>query len=281
LNPCIHKTKLFPHPFSFLLCTTFLLFICSSSALWSLIRRCTLVLSLTFTLAGTSAAYGQNTPSTSPNEIPLKKVYTQIRDTIKSSLHQKPSLVAGFDSRYSFIGSGIADMLGAKLGVKFGSRFFLGLSGHQLDQQSSQYYKAYTVLGPGNTPETIQAQLQLFYLAPYAKYVFYNSKNWRLSVPVELGIGESNYIYTFNNIQQVYNLHSLVLLEPFLSCEYNINSWFGISSEFGLRLMLLNNPAVKQNLSSPTFSISLSLDYSNMIIALFPNSQIAAWLNKL
>ncbi len=205
----------------------------------------------------------------------------QAIDTIQSNLHQKPSLVAGFDSRYSFIGSGIADIMGVKLGIEFGNKFYLGISGHELDEEDSPFYKAYTIPGSGYSPETVMAQLQIFYLAPYAQYVFYNSKHWRLSIPVQLGFGESNYLYTLNSIEKTNNMHALILLEPFLSCEYKINNWFSISSEFGLRLMLLNNPAVAENMNSPTFSLGISLDYSNMISALFPKSQIAGWLGKL
>jgi hypothetical protein len=209
------------------------------------------------------------------------RIYNNVLDSIKQSLHRQRGLNFDFDSRYSFIGSGVGDIIGVKLGVEFGDKFEVGLSGHLLDEVNAHFYKNYPVLHFGNTIETVKAHLQLFYMAAYAEYVFYRDAQWKFSVPVQLGMGESNYLYTYNGIEKVNNLHAIILLEPIISSEYSLNSWFSLTAQFGLRLMLLNNPAVEDNLNSPTFSLGFSITYTQACKTLFPNSQLTNWLNKI
>ncbi len=205
----------------------------------------------------------------------------QILDSIKLSLHQKPSLNFGIDSRNSFIGNGLADILGAKLGVVFGNKFGIGLSGHLLNVDDSHFYKDYSVPASGNSAEMVQAHLQLFYMAVYAEYIFHKSKYWKFSVPLQLGWGESNYLYTLNNQEKINNRHSILLCEPIFASEYKINTWLSLTGEIGIRLMLLNNPAVMDNFNSPTFSIGLSVTYTQFCKQFFPDSQLSRWLDKI
>jgi len=205
----------------------------------------------------------------------------EVFDSIKASFHQKPNLNFGIDSRSSFIGSTWSDILGAKFGVVFGKKFETGISGHLLNEEDSPVYKTYPVLTSANKIVDLQAQLQLFYMAPYAEYIFYNGKYWKLSVPVQLGFGESNFYYTYDFVQKVNNLHLVILCEPIFSAEYKFNAWFSLVGEVGLRFMLLNNPSVPQSMNSPTFSIGISLTYSQFIKRTFPDSKLAAWLNKI
>lgn len=188
----------------------------------------------------------------------------QMMDSIRISFHQKAQFVIAFDSRNSFIGDNQADILGAKLGIEFGNKFSVGLSAHLMNEGDSHFYKNYTVLSPDNTPVTVQAHLQLFYIAYYAEYVFHSSEYWKFSVPLQLGFGESNYKYSYNFLDKVSGRHLIVTYEPIIAGEYKLIKWLSLTGEIGYRFLLIKNPAVPENFNSPTFSIGISIAYMEL-----------------
>ncbi len=185
----------------------------------------------------------------------------QMIDSIRLSFHQKAQFVIAFDSRNSFIGDNLADILGAKLGVEFGSKFSVGLSAHLMNEADSHFYKTFTVLSPDNTPVVVQAHLQLFYIAYYAEFVFHSSQYWKFSVPLQLGFGESNYLYSYNFLEKVNDRHLIITYEPIIAGEYKLIQWLSLTGEIGYRFLLIKNPAVPENFNSPTFSIGISIAY--------------------
>jgi hypothetical protein len=209
-----------------------------------------------------------------------KHVSAQMMDSIQISFHQKARFVIGFDSRNSFISNERAEILGLKLGVEFGNKFGVGLSGHLLNENSSHFYKTYTVLSPAKTNETVKARLKLLYIAYYAEYIFYNSEYWKLSVPLQLGIGRSNYVYTYNNKETVADKHFVMIYEPIISVEYKIFKWLSATAEIGYRVMLLNNPAMKENFNSPTYDAGVSIAFAELYKIVYAKSKSAHNVDK-
>ena len=201
-------------------------------------------------------------------------------DSIRLSFNQKARFVVAFDSRNSFITNKRAEIFGLKLGVEFGKKFGIGISGHVLYASKSHFYKTYPVLTPEGKPGTIEAQLKMFYIAYYAEYIFHDSEHWKFSVPLQLGIGRSNYAYTYNNEREVADKHLIIVYEPIVNGEYKLFRWLSITAEIGYRIMLINNPAVKENFNSPTYSAGISISYSEVCKICFPGSKVSNWLDS-
>lgn len=201
-------------------------------------------------------------------------------DSIRLSFKQKPRFVIGFDSRNSFISNRRAEILGLKLGVEFGNKFGIGFSGHLLNQQNSHFYKKYLATSTIGQPDTVKANLQMFYVSYYIEYVFYNSKYWKLSVPLQLGAGKSSYLYNYTGRDIVSDKHFVLIYEPIVAVEYKIFRWLSATAEIGYRVMMVNNPAVKENFNSPTYSAGASLSFSELSKLFFPNSKLTKLLNN-
>lgn len=209
-----------------------------------------------------------------------KPASAQMMDSIRLSFKQKARFVIGFDSRNSFISNERAEILGLKLGVEFGNKFGIGLSGHLMNETNSHFYKNYTVVSPTGSNEIVKAQLKLFYIAYYVEYIFYNSKHWKFSVPLQLGIGRSNYLYTYNNKEEAPDKHIVLIYEPIVATEYRIFKWLSVTGEIGYRVMLLNNPTVKENFNSPTYAVGIGISFSELCKIFFPESKLTKLMNK-
>ena len=200
-------------------------------------------------------------------------------DSIRLSFQQKARFVLAFDSRNSFISDKRAEILGLKLGVVFGEKFGMGICGHLLNQNNSHFYKEYAVVSDAHLDQTIQAHLQLYYFAYYVEYIFHNSKHWKFSIPLQLGAGESNYLYSYNGKEELKDRHLIITYEPIVASEYKLLNWLSVTGEIGYRIMLVNNPAVKENFNSPTFSAGISIAYIRLYKLFFPDSRATKWLN--
>lgn len=203
----------------------------------------------------------------------------QMLDSIRLSFNQKWRFVVGVDSRNSFISNERAEILGLKAGVQFGKKIEIGISGHLMNGRNSHFYKNYAVTSPSNTTEIVKAQLKLFYIAYYAEYIFFNNKYWKFSVPLQLGIGRSSYVYTYNQRDTRSDKHLVLIYEPIISTEYKIFRWLSATAEIGYRIMLFNNPAIKENFNSPTYSLGVSISFTELYKICFPKSQFAKHLD--
>lgn len=196
-------------------------------------------------------------------------------DSIRLSFNQKWRFVVGVDSRNSFISNERAEILGLKLGVQFGKKIEIGISGHLMNGRNSHFYKNYAVTSPSNTTEIVKAQLKLFYVAYYAEYIFFNSKYWKFSVPLQLGMGRSSYLYSYNRKNVRTDRHLVLIYEPIIATEYKIFRWLSATAEVGYRIMLINNPAIKENFNSPTYSLGASISFTELYKRCFPGSKLA------
>lgn len=195
-------------------------------------------------------------------------------DSIRLSFKQTARVVAGFDSRNSFISNTRAEVLGLKIGVQFGDKFAMGISGHLLNERTSHFYKNFTVTSPSGYTETVRAQLKLFYISYFAEYIFYDTKFWELSVPLQLGVGQSKYVYNYNNRDVVRNKHLIVVYEPLISIEHKILKWLSATAKIGYRIMLVNNPNVNENFNYPTYSVGARVSFTELYKMFFPSHTI-------
>jgi len=195
----------------------------------------------------------------------------QLLDSFKVILKSKSTLDLRIESRYSFIDNDFAGISGIRVGVSFRRklRFGGGVSWLKNDIAENVYLtneNGYLV----STPR----YLKLAYLCLYADFVFYKTKRWQVSVPIQTGIGATWFQY-----QRAYELNSankklLLLYEPGISTHFKVFKWFGLGAAVGYRFTIKNNSDINYRLSSPTYALKILFWADQLYYDLFPKSKI-------
>lgn len=87
--------------------------------------------------------------------------------------------------------------------------------------------------------DTISKYLKFMYLSYYVDFVFYKTKHWQLSVPIQAGTGllwfQQNKAYSFGNKETKY---FLFLYEPGITLQYKVFKWVGLGADVAYRFAL-------------------------------------------
>ncbi len=196
-------------------------------------------------------------------------------DTIKLSLKQKPHLFGKFDTRNSFIDNSRAKIFGLKTGLNFGRRLYFGIGYNQLNPPSSDFDKTIYIVNANAELEKTTAMLRLFYISVHAEYVFYQTKHWELSMPLQFGIGQSYYKYNQAGKRKVIEKDLNFIYEPAISIEYKFVKWAGIGADIGYRFMATSYKKLNQKFTSPTYAFKFLIYYNEIVKSVFPKSKLA------
>ena len=196
-------------------------------------------------------------------------------DTIKLSLKQKPHLFGKFDTRNSFIDNSRAKIFGLKTGLNFGNRLYFGIGYNQLNPPSQDFDKIIYTVNANNELEKTTAMLRLVYFSIHAEYVFYQTKHWELSMPLQFGVGQTYYKYNQFGKRKVIDKDYNFIYEPAVSVEYKFVKWAGIGADIGYRFMLTSYKSLNQKFTSPTYAFKLLIYYNEIVKSVFPESKLA------
>ncbi len=196
---------------------------------------------------------------------------TPMMDTLLSAFHYRPKPSFDFGTRNSFVQNSRADIWGIKLGVSFHKRVRI-YAGY--NYMTSDLQAPYAFMGDGKLQE-VTLHMKLNYGAVCFEYVYYKTKHWEFSLPLQLGIGESRYQYAYEGTLRNRDGGLIILYEPMVATEYYIFPWLGVEVDVGLRLMLRNNSAINKEFNGPMYAFGLFLAYDELYKALFPHSRLA------
>lgn len=196
-------------------------------------------------------------------------------DTIKYSLKQKPHLFGKFDTRNSFIDNSRAKIFGLKTGLNFGNRLYFGIGYNQLNPPSQDFDKIIYTVNANNELEKTTAMLRLVYFSIHAEYVFYQTKHWELSMPLQFGVGQTYYKYNQFGKRKVIDKDYNFIYEPAVSVEYKFVKWAGIGADIGYRFILTSYKSLNQKFTSPTYAFKLLIYYNEIVKSIFPKSKLA------
>lgn len=195
----------------------------------------------------------------------------QLFDSLPSVFRQKQSIDARLESRYSFIGGDVAAMNGVRLGIAYQRKLRMGGGLSWLNTPLPARVPVYeTATGFRNWK-----YLKFAYLCYYIDVVFYKTKRWQLSVPLQLGTGMMWYQH-----KRGYHLttgetkYFILFYEPGITVQYKITKWFGLGSDVAYRFALKDNRRVPQRLSSPTYSFKILFWFDQLYFDLFPESAL-------
>ena len=196
-------------------------------------------------------------------------------DTIKLSLKQKPHFFGKFDTRNSFIDNSRAKIFGLKTGLNFGRRLYFGIGYNQLNPPSQDFDKIIYIANTSGELEKTAAVLRLFYISVHAEYVFYQTKHWELSMPLQFGVGQTYYKYNQFGKRKVIDKDLNFIYEPAISVEYKFVKWAGVGIDVGYRFMLTSYKSLNQKFTSPTYAFKFLLYYNEILKSVFPKSKLA------
>lgn len=194
-------------------------------------------------------------------------------DTLYAVLRaRKYSLDARLESRNSFISNQLISVAGVRLGLDFQRRLRIGggVSWLKSDFKDVRY-----VPGPLGKTDTLSSRLKFVYFCYYIDFVFYKTKHWQLSVPIQAGTGSSWFQnskdYSLGNHQKKY---FLLLYEPGITVQFKVTRWAGLGADVAYRFTLKNNKQVADQLNSPTYSFKVLFWFDYLFYELFPKSKI-------
>ncbi|MBA3970737.1 MAG: hypothetical protein H0X46_01070 [Bacteroidetes bacterium] len=196
-------------------------------------------------------------------------------DTMRMYLKQKPHLFGKFDTRNSFIDGGRAKVWGIKTGVSYGKRLYFGVGYNQFSPPSKDFDKEIYIVNTNNELEKITATLRMFYISVHVEYVFYQTKRWHLSMPLQFGIGQVYYKYTNLGKRKVIEKDYNFVYEPAVSLEYKFVKWAGVGADIGYRFMLTDYSRLNQKFTSPIYAFKFILYYNEIVKSIFPKSKLA------
>lgn len=179
-----------------------------------------------------------------------------LRDSLAKAFDSEPRLVAHLNGRFSLVSGRGARFQGVKVGFAFGEQLELGMSYNWLASRKR--------LNP--LEETFSDEARFRYVAPYITFRFMFREHWRISTPVQLGIGQSYLVRNFpEEGSEKRGFGASVIYEPGMRIEYLFLKYFRVGAGVGYRLMLLNNKEINYAFTAPTFSILFGADFGKII----------------
>jgi hypothetical protein len=171
--------------------------------------------------------------------------------------NKKVKFLAKVETRNSFVQTHHATFLGVRAGFEFKFPVRCGIGYYwMLTNIDSKFYNA-AEFGLADQ----NARPKLRYAIGYVDYSFYEEDDWTLSVPVQIGVGESFY----KNESSSRFANSLVVpMEAGIAVEYLFTKWVGFGVGLGYRVMLKGNKQVKENFNSPYYQIRLNILFTEI-----------------
>lgn len=178
-------------------------------------------------------------------------------DTFRLYLKKEPSLYVSLDGRNSFVRSTPAIIDGVRFGLSYGGKIRLLAGIYDL---RFPIYRTYLYKEGTPQQETRVQRSDFFYLSFTCDYVLYNTKRWKLALPVQTGFGWGSRKETGpGNILRLEKDLKFVPFEVSLSATYRILPWFSAGAGLGYRYALFSN-TISSDFSAPIYTYGLGVD---------------------
>lgn len=178
-----------------------------------------------------------------------------------------------FDSYYSFIGNEKADVFGFKGGVEINQKWRFGAGYNKIKSDIIEWKLLPVEERPySSTGNIVKSQLYLNYYPLLAEYVFYNKDPWQVSLPFTVGYGNSYFSYydLNNNKRKIFD-HSILITELGVTGQVKVFKWIGLGAGIGYRYLVVDNPEIETQVSSPVYTIRIKIFPGAIIKTFFPN----------
>jgi hypothetical protein len=207
----------------------------------------------------------------------------QYLDSLHEVFRHKSSIDARLESRYSFINNQITSVTGVRLGVAFQRKLRIGGGLSWLETDYEVTFHPRNIYGK---TDTLNRFLKFGYMCFYIDFVFYKTKHWQLSVPIQAGAGllwlQKGKLY---NVYGGDRKYFLALYEPGITAQFKIFKFFGLGADVAYRFSLKNNKKIRERYDapssdykvlpwSPTYSFKILFWLDQLYFEAFPKSKI-------
>lgn len=210
-------------------------------------------------------------------------------DSLQVSFHRRANLTGGFSTKNTFVNNFNAPVFTAKLGVDFGHRVRIGggvaslqLPGFDSAYNQKPFYLREYYTDTLGRARVLPLNLEFTYFTYYFEYVFFKTKRWEFSTPLQIGLGHSRYKYidpVSSKTKYTHKAH-IIIYEPTVSCYFKVFPWFGLGADVGFRFMLKNNKYIGRGFNSPIYDIKAIIFWTDLYCTLFPQTKLAQkWSN--
>lgn len=171
--------------------------------------------------------------------LPVAGAQAQITDSIGRFMQNKPSPIGGLSGRYSLVAGKPNRIAGIYGGAAYGEKFKLWAGWYWMNEPLSE------LIADPKQPQLgfVSTKYEsMRYLSVAAEYAFLHRNNWKLSVPVQLGIGGARTWYVSKIDKQEFNKSRKAVfpLEAGFNAQYLFFEWLGLKAGLGTRFALGN-----------------------------------------
>jgi hypothetical protein len=196
----------------------------------------------------------------------------QFLDSLNIVFKSKSIIDARLESRYSFIRNTLISVTGVRLGVAYKRKLRIGGGISWL--KTNRDYSFYSKNSNGELIET-KKYLKFAYLCYYIDFVYYRTKRWQLSVPIQAGTGlawfQKEKAYSLNNGDRK---NFILLYEPGITVQFKAFRYLGVGGDAAFRFLLNRSKKIGEQLNSPTLSIKVLFWPDQLFYVVAPKSKI-------
>ncbi|MFT5511655.1 MAG: hypothetical protein ACI8SE_000048 [Bacteroidia bacterium] len=192
-------------------------------------------------------------------------VQAQVIDSVRKALTYKPHIVFGLNGKTSIVSGDPYRTMRLFTGLDYNKKIRFELAYNYMPLPAVDKVVV-------NRTDTITKVNNLRYLGFQTEYTFFRKNRWKLSYPVQIGIGRNRYTERINGSLNVVRKPIVLPVELGVNAVYLLTDWFGLKAGMGVRMSF-----------GKSFS-TLSGPYSNFGLALYPGElygQIKAKTIKL
>jgi hypothetical protein len=164
-------------------------------------------------------------------------VDAQVKDSIAQFLKYKPSPIGGLSGKYSIVQGKPNGISGVYGGAAFGEKFKTWAGFYWMNDPLSEeiYDPSQPNLGVLNTKYE-----HMRYFSVAAEYAFLHRDKWKLSVPIQLGVGRAREWYVSKFDKSIFNKTKKPVfpLEVGFNAQYMFFDWLGAKAGLGTRFAL-------------------------------------------
>ena len=165
------------------------------------------------------------------------------------------------------------------MGLDFDSRIKMGLgvswlklSKYAIGKDNTPFYLDKSIIDLSGL-HTVHPALQFRYVNLFLEYVYYKAGKWQFSIPIQIGVGDSRYKYSFNGEDFIEARHSIFLYEPAVSGQYKIVRWFGVGLDVGYRIMVISNKNIGSKFDSPVYNAGAIIFWGELYKSILKKSK--------
>ncbi len=194
----------------------------------------------------------------------------QFMDTLHKAFTGHKSFDFRYGGRWSFVNNELVTVQSLKVGVNFGKKLSVGGGYCWLKTDVKTSFNFYDEEKHRDT--LLDKTLKLSYFSYYVDYIFYKSKRWQYSIPMQFGMGHTQFQFDYEGSTFKEQKHFIALYEPGINVKFKVLKWMGVDANVGYRIVLKNNHFLSTTFNSPIYSAGVLIYWNEVALALFPKS---------